>query len=313
MKLICRSAPWVGAALLLACSALVRAAPAQASPAFPAHYSVPYLQVETADVGDVAADMNASGDKFYSLAFLTPTPGSGCLPLWEDNNDPMAAFTSQVKSLQSAGGNVIISFGGASGGELAISCRSTSKLEAAYAKVVSTYGVNRLDFDIEGNDLNNTTANARRDTALAELETADPRLTIDYTLPVHATGLTSNALALLKDAKHKGVKVNLVNVMTMDFGNGQNVLADAESAARATAGQLAHLYGITTAAAYDLLGLTPIAGHNNDEEDFTEADARKLESFAANHGVQDLSFWEVDRYDKPVGYAYSKTFQKITS
>jgi len=38
---------------------------------------------------------------------------------------------------------------------------------------------------------------------------------------------------------------------------------------------------------------------------------RKIESFAAGHGVQELSFWEVDGYDKGTGYAYSKIFNKI--
>jgi chitinase len=33
------------------------------------------------------------------------------------------------------------------------------------------------------------------------------------------------------------------------------------------------------------------------------ANASSLESFAASNGVQELSFWEVDGYDKPDGYA----------
>ena len=36
--------------------------------------------------------------------------------------------------------------------------------------------------------------------------------------------------------------------MTMDFGDGQNALNDAESASRDSASQLASLYGISTAA-----------------------------------------------------------------
>ena len=60
--------------------------------------------------------------------------------------------------------------------------------------------------------------------------------------------------------KAKGVKVSVVNIMTMDFGAGSNDLADAESAAQGTAGQLASLYGISTSAAYAMMGLTPIAG-----------------------------------------------------
>ncbi len=59
------------------------------------------------------------------------------------------------------------------------------------------------------------------------------------------------------------------------------------------------------------MGLTPIAGQNDDDENFTQSDASTLESFAAGKGVQELAFWEVDQYDKPTGYAYSTIFNKI--
>jgi chitinase len=282
------------------------------TPSYPAHYAAPYLQIDKADAGDMAADLKATGLEDYTLAFLTPK--SGCTPMWEDGDEPVGSFTSQVTSLGAAGGNVIISFGGASGGELAKTCTSVAKLEAAYANVVDTYGVTRLDFDIEGKMIDNSASITRRDEALAELQKADPAVQVDYTLPVDPTGLESNAIALLKDAKANGVKVNLVNIMTMDFGNGQNPLKDAESAANATHGQLSAIYpGSTSAELWNLIGLTPIAGKNDDKEDFTEADARTLEAFAASKGVQELAFWEVDAYDKPLGYAYSGIFNKITS
>ncbi|MFF7635564.1 chitinase [Kitasatospora sp. NPDC008050] len=281
-----------------------------AASAFPAHYAAPYLQISGSDAADLAADRKASGVRYYTLAFLTPK--SGCTPMWEGGNDSLGAFTSQVNAVKSAGGNVIISFGGEAGGELAQTCTSVSALTAAYANVVKTYGVTRLDFDIEGSVLDDSAANSRRDQALAALQKSDPSVQIDYTVPVDPTGLESNALSLLKDAKSKGVQVNLVNIMTMDFGDGQNALKDAESAANATAGQLAGVYGGSTAQAFGRLGLTPIAGRNDDNENFTQANATTLESFAAAKGVQELSFWEVDGYDKGAGYAYSKIFNKIT-
>ena len=305
----------VGTAVLLPASAfgVVAAATSAdaATPAFPTHYSAPYLQIDSSDAGDMAADKSASGDAYYSLAFLIPK--SGCTPEWEDGGDSVGAFSSQISSLQSAGGNVIISFGGESGGELAQTCTSVSSLEAAYAKVVSTYNVTRLDFDIEGDVLDDTTSNARRDQALAELQAADPSVQIDFTIPVDPGGLESDATALLKDAKSKGVDVNLVNIMTMDFGDGENALSDAESAAKATVSQLESIYGVSSSAAWNMLGLTPIAGENDDNEDFTQSNASTLESFAASNGVQELAFWEVDGYDKPDSYAYSKIFNKITS
>ncbi|GAA1910067.1 chitinase [Streptantibioticus ferralitis] len=296
---------------LIPAALLIATAPAHAAASFPAHYAAPYLQISHSDAGDMAADMKTTGVRDYTLAFLTPK--SGCTPQWEDGGDSLGAFASQVKSLKAAGGDVIISFGGEAGGELAQTCTSVSRLTAAYSKVVTTYGVTRLDFDIEGGVLDDSSANSRRDQALAALQKANPSVQIDYTVPVAPTGLESNALNLLRDAKSKGVKVNLVNIMTMDFGNGHNALADAESAANATHGQLAGLYGGSSSQVWGRIGLTPIAGKNDDNENFTQSNATTLERFAAAKGVQELSFWEVDGYDKGTGYAYSRIFNEITS
>ncbi|MFC1440937.1 chitinase [Streptacidiphilus sp. N1-10] len=298
------------AALAPVLALLAGALPAHASGSFPTHYSAPYLELSSSSAGDMAADLKASGDKYYTLAFLIPK--SGCTPKWEDGDASLGAFTSQVNSLKSSGGNVIVSFGGASGGEIAQTCTSVSSLTAAYANVVNTYGITRLDFDIEGDYLNNTAANSRRDQALAALQKSNPSVQVDYTLPVDPTGLESNALTLLKDAKSKGVNVNLVNIMTMDFGDGENALKDAESGATATEKQLASLYGTSASATWNKIGLTPIAGQNDDNENFTQANATTLETFAASKGVQELAFWEVDSYDKATKYAYSKIFNKIT-
>ncbi|HEV2372354.1 MAG TPA: ricin-type beta-trefoil lectin domain protein [Streptosporangiaceae bacterium] len=313
--------PWRAALALATASALTSgglalaaAAPsAAAGSAFPAHFAAPYLQIASSDAGDMAADQAATGLKYYTLAFLIPQ--SGCTPLWEDDGSGVGAFASQISAIQAAGGNVIISFGGASGGELAQTCTNVSQLTAAYQNVVNTYGVTRLDFDIEGGVLSDTAATSRRDQALAALQTQDPSVQVDFTLAVSPQGLptgTGSEYALLQDAKAKGVRVSVVNLMTMDFGNGQNPLADAESAAQGAAGQLSGLYGISTSAAYGMMGLTPIAGQNDDNEFFSTSNASTLESFAASHGVAELSFWEVDGYDKPTGYQYSSIFNKIT-
>jgi chitinase len=303
--LLAAALPVVAGAVMIATTQTASAAGA----AFPAHYAAPYLQISDSDAGDLAADMNATGNKFYTLAFLTPR--SGCTPEWEDGGDAVGAFAPQISALQAAGGNVAISFGGASGGELAQTCTTTSSLTAAYANVVNTYGVNRLDFDIEGGVLSDTASTARRDSALAALQAQNPNVQVDFTLAVAPTGLPGQEMSLLQDAKAKGVKVSVVNIMTMDFGDGQNALNDALSAAQDSAAQLAGLYGITTAQAYNRLGLTPIAGQNDDNENFTQANAVTLENFAATNGVAEMSFWEVDFYDKPLGYAYTRTFTKI--
>jgi chitinase len=313
--------PWRAALALAAATALgsgglalATIVPAAAAgSAFPAHFAAPYLQIDSSDAGDMAADMAATGLKYYTLAFLIPQ--SGCTPEWEDDGSGVGAFASQISAIQNAGGNVIISFGGEDGGELAQTCTNVSQLTAAYQNVVNTYGVTRLDFDIEGGVLSDTAATSLRDQALAALQAEDPSVQIDFTLAVSPQGLptgTGSEYALLQDAKAKGVRVSVVNIMTMDFGAGSNDLADAESAAQGTAGQLSGLYGISTSAAYGMMGLTPIAGTNDDGTYFSTANAQSLESFAASNGVAELSFWEVDGYDKPTGYQYSSIFNQIT-
>ena len=120
----------------------------------------------------MAADEAATGLKYYTLAFLIPQ--SGCTPEWEDDGSGVGAFASQISAIQAAGGNVIISFGGEAGGELAQTCTNVSQLTAAYQNVVNTYGVTRLDFDIEGGVLSDTAATSLRDQALAALQAAGP-------------------------------------------------------------------------------------------------------------------------------------------
>jgi chitinase len=311
--------PWSVPLLLTAAASLVSggfalatAGPADAAgPAIPAHFAAPYLQISTSDSGDMAADMAVSGDKYYTLAFLVTQ--SGCTPDWEDGGYSLGTFNSQIASLQAAGGNVIISSGGAGATEIAETCTNVSSLTAAYLNEVNTTGATRLDFDIEDSNLANTAATSRRDQALAALQAEDPAVQVDFTLGVSPSGLPSAQYAVLQDAQSKGVKVSTVNIMTMDFGAGTNDLAAAESAAQGTASQLSSLYGISTTAAYNMMGLTPIAGVNDDGTDFSISNASSLESFAASNGVQELSFWEVDGYDKGTGYQYSTIFNKITT
>jgi chitinase len=311
----------IGSAAVAAALAAVPLAAAAASPSatpavnsFPARYSAPYLQISSSDAKDMAADMSASGDKYYSLAFLTPSKSSPCTPFWEDDNQAVnnSTIVNAVKSLQAAGGQVIPSFGGESGGEISDKCSSAQAAETQYANVLSTFNTNRLDFDIEGSVLSNGSGNTLRDAALKLLQKDRPGTQIDFTLPVNPNGLPSSETKLLTNAVNAGVNINLVNIMTMDFGNGQNVLADSQEAIKDTAAQLKTIFK-TSGPDYAGLGATPIAGKNDDNENFTQSDAKTIEALAVSDKMQELAFWEVDQYDKPLGYAYSKIFEGITT
>jgi chitinase len=175
--------------------------------------------------------------------------------------------------------------------------------------------VTRLDFDIEGGVLSDTASTARRDQALAALQAENPAVQVDFTLAVAPNGLptgTGSEYALLQDAKSKGVKVSEVNLMTMDFGDGQNALNDAESAAQASAepaGQpVRHLHRRRLQPDRP----DPDRRPERRQRVLHHRQRQTLETFAANNGVQELSFWEVDGYDKGTGYQYSSIFNQIT-
>jgi len=53
------------------------------------------------------------------------------------------------------------------------------------------------------------------------LQATYPNLYVSFTLPVDPDGFgPSDAMTLLKSAKAAGVNINIVNIMTMDYGNG---------------------------------------------------------------------------------------------
>lgn len=59
----------------------------------------------------------------------------------------------------------------------------------------------------------------RRNKALAQLKAANPGLVVSYTLPVLPTGLTLNGVCLLNSARANSFYPDVINVMTMDFGD----------------------------------------------------------------------------------------------
>src|SRR5436190_1518108 len=99
-KTLRRVAVAVAVALLpVAVVTAVRTTAHAATAGYPARYAAPYLELSSASVGDMTDDMNTTGLKYYTLAFLIPQ--SGCTPMWENGNYSLGTFTSQVSALQS--------------------------------------------------------------------------------------------------------------------------------------------------------------------------------------------------------------------
>ncbi|MET9589570.1 cellulose binding domain-containing protein [Streptomyces sp. NPDC006516] len=257
----------------------------------------PYVDTSLYPAYDLLDTASRTGVKEFTLAFITS--GGGCAPLWGGvtglGDDHVA---SQITALRAEGGDVRVSFGGAAGAELALNCSSASELAAAYEKVVDAYGLTKVDFDIEGGALPDAAANSRRAQAITQLQEAHPGLDVSFTLPVMPEGLTQPGVDLIADAKKNGVAIDAVNIMAMDYGASYSGdMGDyAVQAATATQAQLKGVLGLSDAAAWKTVAVTPMIGVNDvATEIFTVEDATQLVGFAEEKGIGRLAMWSGTR------------------
>ncbi|MEU3411595.1 cellulose binding domain-containing protein [Streptomyces sp. NPDC006658] len=257
----------------------------------------PYVDTSLYPAFDLLGAADATGVKNYNLAFVTD--GGGCTPKWGGVTDLTAdAVAAQIGALRAKGGDVRVSFGGASGSELATTCSSADALATAYGKAVDAFKLTKVDFDVEGGALPDKAANTRRAQAVAELQARHPGLDVSFTLPVMPEGLTQDGVGLLADAKANGVKISTVNIMAMDYGASYSgdMGGYAEQAATATQAQVKSVLGLSDAAAWKAVAVTPMIGVNDvSSEVFKVEDATQLVDFAKSKGLGWLSMWSATR------------------
>ncbi|HEV7979659.1 MAG TPA: chitinase [Amycolatopsis sp.] len=255
----------------------------------------PYVDMGEWPTPSLSAMSAAGNVKGFTLGFVTSW---GCKASWFGAYDPRARWQAdEIAKIRAAGGDVKVSFGGASGIELAQACSSVSTLAAEYDAVVKAYGLKYIDVDIEGAAVADPTSVQRRSQALKIVQTNNPGLKISLTLPVLPNGLDANGLNVLKAAKAAGVDLDLVNVMAMDYYEGAGDQgAKAISAAKATQAQVKSVLGLADAAAWKKVGVTPMLGVNDSRNEiFYQKDARALVAFAKTAHPGMLAFWEVGR------------------
>ncbi|RFU21159.1 chitinase [Geodermatophilus marinus] len=278
-----------------------------------ASWSVPYVDVTLTPTFQFQ-DPEVNPARTVALAFVVADPEDGCAPSWGGYYSPEQAGTDleldrRIAQLRSAGGDVLVSFGGQANDELAVTCTDAGDLTDAYRDVVERYDLATIDLDIEGPALADRAAAARRAEAVAALQreraAEGSPLAVWLTLPVAPTGLTGEAVELVRATLAGGVELTGVNVMTMNYGAAraatQSMRAATEQALRATAAQVEELYEehgteLGGARTWARIGATPMIGQNDvDGEVFTLADAEALAGFARDTGLGRMSLWSLNR------------------
>lgn len=290
----------IGIALSLASGLFATSARAE----WPEHVFAPYMYLGSGDNFKLTECDDACDLKHYTLAFIIARQDKwgkdakyfhepswySSVPLEKD------LYHDQIDAIRKRGGDVIVSFGGEAGKELANVIDDPAELEAAYQKVIDQYKFTWLDFDVEGNNLDKGKRDSeRRNTVLASLQKKNPGLIISYTLPVDPDGISEASQALLADAEAKGVRVHSANIMVMFFGKrfvGKGK-SEGELGIESANAAYAQIQKIDPSIQ---IGLCPCLGRNGSaDEVFGLEDAKTLKAFAdKTPWVCSLHYWSIN-------------------
>ncbi|WP_245618246.1 Ig-like domain-containing protein [Deinococcus misasensis] len=263
--------------------------------------------------GSLADMKTKTGLNGATLAFVIAPYGSCSITTDGSVNRIEGDMKNDIAAFKASGGQLKVSFGGANGTYLEsdVACKTVDQLYAALKGFVDRTGLTDLDFDVEQAAEMTDAINSKRAQALARLQASNPNVKVSFTLAAVPMdrwntpgGLPAAGLNVVKSALTAGVKINKVNLMTMDFGSyysGGRTMADASiSAVEETFKQLKALLPTKTdAEVYKMLGATPMIGQNDiASEIFTLQDARDLTTWARGKGLGLVSFWAIQR-DQP--------------
>ncbi|MFF0943346.1 chitinase [Kocuria sp. CPCC 205300] len=275
-------------------------------------WSGPYVNATAYPHFDFGTE--AAGQSHTVLGFVVADPEEPCTPSWGgyyglDEAETTLRMEEQIAALRESGGDVVVSFGGAAGSELATACSDPDALFEAYRTVLDRYEVPVVDFDIEYDDLEDQDANRRRAEVLERLqEERDEPLETWVTLPVAPHGLDQDSVEVVAQLLAAGADLAGVNLMTMNYSEsrpaGQSMVAASEEAARSAHGQLTALWDaagqdLSEEQVWNRIGLTPMIGVNDVAGEIVDpAAAGELNDFAREQGLGRLSFWSLNR-DRP--------------
>ena len=281
---------------LLIFTAMMLAFAAPSLGRIPEKVFAPYVDVLLYPAFSINDAFDETGQPYFTLAFITSD--ADCKPAWggvvslDDNH-----FMDEINAIRQKGGDVIISFGGANGTELAMCHSDPGALQAAYQSVIDKYRVTWVDFDIEGWAVADKPSIDLRNKAIKGLQAANPELRVAFCLPVLPSGLTPDGIYVLENARANGVRVDVVNVMAMDYGdwaapNPEGNMGQYAIDAVYNTYQQALDLGLAP-----LMGITPMIGRNDvPSERFYLSDAQELLSWAESTSwVTMLSMWSANR------------------
>lgn len=259
----------------------------------------PYYYLGSTNQLNIKEFYNKTGCNNITLAFLNCDHGT---PQWSNGvNYHSGGIDDIVHFIHEKQGNIIISSGGANGIEL-INKLSVEECIKIYKYMYDVYQIKHFDFDIEGYYIADTKLTDKRCQLIKEIKKQIPNAIIQYTIPISPDGLHTEGLNLIKQTKQNNIEIDIVNLMTMDFGNYYAPNGNTEMAKyciqciQSVKNQLNEL-GIKSK-----IGVNDVQG-----EIFTLNNAEELINYCyKNDNVKLLSFWCINRDNgNKINYTYA--------
>jgi chitinase len=242
-----------------------------------------------------------AGVTALTLAFATGECGE---ENW-DGADPQQVADANLRSLEQAGIDYIISTGGAAG---AFTCGTDAGMEKFIARYASSRLVG-LDFDIEAGQTVEVIDSLVRRAATAQKR--HPQLRLSFTLATLAASDGSRASLnrqgeiVMRAIRDTGLTDYYVNLMVMDYGDATRancVVVDGVCDMGRSAIQAARNFHETFGVPLGRIELTPMIGVNDVHANvFTVDDARVTARYVREQGLAGLHFWSLDRDTPCVG------------
>lgn len=260
--------------------------------------AAPYLYEGWGDPPNPATVMNATGVKWFTMAFVLDS--GGCTPSW-DGSRPLTGGADQtaINQIRSAGGDIVPSFGGWQGSKLGANCSSASALAGAIQKVIDAYSLKSIDMDIENTDeFENEAVQAKILTALKTVKANNPGLKTIVTFGTTTTGPTYYGNRLIEQAKSIGADIDVFTIMPFDFGGGSDMYGNTVNAAEGLKAKLKSTFGWDDTTAYSHIGISGMNGLSDQQENTTPEIWTKIRDWSNSHHIARLAYWAVNR-DRP--------------
>ncbi|MFC3454102.1 cellulose binding domain-containing protein [Amycolatopsis speibonae] len=268
------------------------------NPPLPGGRGAPYLYMGWGSPPNPQTVMNATGIKWFTLAFVLAS--NGCNPAW-DGSRPLqgGVDANAIAQIKAAGGQIVPSFGGWSGNKLGPNCSTPELLAGAYQKVIDAYGLKAIDIDIENTDeFENATVQDRVLNALKIVKAKNAGIQTILTFGTTTSGPNSWGNRLIDQSKALNAGVDVYTIMPFDFGGGADMYGNTIKAANGLRDKLKSTFGWDDATAYSHLGISGMNGLS-DQQELTSLDAwTKITNWSKTNKIARLAFWSANR-DRP--------------